>query len=146
MNEWTEISTDLDVANNNIYGPPQDALKHAASPTNASAPLTIEWPSSNSHDQYHLYVHFSEIQELQANETREFNMVWNGKHYYGPLAPPKLNVLTVFSESSRTCGGGKCSVQFIRTNRSTLPPLLNAFEVFTVIHLPQSETDESYGM
>ncbi|CAN6841022.1 unnamed protein product [Brassica oleracea] len=143
MNEWTEISTDLDVANNNIYGPPQDALKHAASPTNASAPLTIEWPSSNSRDQYHLYVHFLEIQELQANETREFNMVWNGKHYYGPLAPPKLNVLTIFSRSSRTCGGGKCSVQFIRTNRSTLPPLLNAFEVFTVIQLSQSETDEN---
>ncbi|CDY60569.1 BnaA02g06940D [Brassica napus] len=122
--EWTQISTDLDVVHSNKYAPPKDALKYAATPTNASAPLTIEW-------------------NLEANETREFSMVWNGQHYYGPLVPLKLNLLTIFNKSPRTCNGGKCSVQLIRTNRSTLPPLLNAFEVFTVIHLPQSETDES---
>uniref|UniRef100_M4DUV7 Protein kinase domain-containing protein n=1 Tax=Brassica campestris TaxID=3711 RepID=M4DUV7_BRACM len=111
--------------------------------TNASAPLTIEWSSANPDAQYHLYAHFAELQDLEANETREFSMVWNGQHYYGPLVPLKLNLLTIFNKSPRTCNGGKCNVQLIRTNRSTLPPLLNAFEVFTVIHLPQSETDES---
>ncbi|CAF1891079.1 unnamed protein product [Brassica napus] len=141
--EWTQISTDLDVVHSNKYAPPKDALKYAATPTNASAPLTIEWSSANPDAQYHLYAHFAELQDLEANETREFSMVWNGQHYYGPLVPLKLNLLTIFNKSPRTCNGGKCSVQLIRTNRSTLPPLLNAFEVFTVIHLPQSETDES---
>ncbi|WZY75481.1 hypothetical protein YC2023_021865 [Brassica napus] len=144
--EWTQISTDLDVVHSNKYAPPKDALRYAATPTNASAPLTIEWSSANPDAQYHLYAHFAELQDLEANETREFSMVWNGQHYYGPLVPLKLNLLTIFNKSPRTCNGGKCSVQLIRTNRSTLPPLLNAFEVFTVIHLPQSETDESDGM
>ena len=143
--EWTQISTDLDVVHSNKYAPPKDALRYAATPTNASAPLTIEWSSANPDAQYHLYAHFAELQDLEANETREFSMVWNGQHYYGPLVPLKLNLLTIFNKSPRTCNGGKCSVQLIRTNRSTLPPLLNAFEVFTVIQLSQSETDENDG-
>ncbi|WZY75486.1 hypothetical protein YC2023_021870 [Brassica napus] len=141
--EWTNISTTLDVKNDNKYAPPKDALKNAATPTNASAPLTIEWRLENPDDQYYLYTHFSEIQNLQAKQTREFNLVRNGQKSFGPLTPPKLGLTTIFSELPRTCDGGKCNVQLIRTNRSTLPPLLNAYEVYTVIQFPQSETDES---
>ncbi|CDY65587.1 BnaAnng20660D [Brassica napus] len=141
--EWTNISTTLDVDIANKYDPPKDAQKNVATPANASAPLTIEWSSENPDAQYYLYSHFSEIQDLQANETREFNMNWNGKLYYASLTPLKLGTTTVSSHSPTTCNGGKCSVQLIRTNRSTLPPLLNAYEVYTVIQFPQSETDES---
>ncbi|CAG7879815.1 hypothetical protein BRARA_C01077 [Brassica rapa] len=143
MKEWTQISTSLNVNNSNRYVPPQVALKNAATPTNASAPLTIEWSSEKADDQYYLYSHFAEIQYLQTNETREFNMVWNENLYYGPLIPNKLQLTTIRSQSPTTCKGGKCSFQLIRTNRSTLPPLLNAFEIYTVIQFPQSETDES---
>lgn len=124
---------------------PKDVLKNAATPTNASAPLTIEWRPRNPDDQYYYYAHFAEIQDLQANQTREFNSFWNGELYHGPLTPPKLSVTTLFSKSPRTCDGGKCSVQLIRTNISTLPPLLNAYEVYTVIKFPQSETEETDG-
>ncbi|KAL9814878.1 putative transferase [Arabidopsis thaliana] len=48
MKEWTQISTDLEVKNDNKYVPPEDALKTAATPTNTSAPLKIEW--TNSHN------------------------------------------------------------------------------------------------
>ena len=146
MKEWTQISTSLNVNNSNRYVPPQVALKNAATPTNASAPLTIEWSSEKADDQYYLYSHFAEIQDLQTNETREFNMVWNENLYYGPLIPNKLQLTTIRSQSPTTCKGGKCSFQLIRTNRSTLPPLLNAIEVYTVIQFPQSETNEIDGM
>ncbi|KAL0729374.1 hypothetical protein Bca4012_025467 [Brassica carinata] len=141
--EWTQISTTFDVNNSNEYAPPKDALQYAATPANASAPLTIEWSSENLHDQYYLYAHFAELQDLQANEIREFNLVWNGQHLLGPVTPRKLDLVTVFSRSPRTCDGGKCILQLIRTNRSTHPPLLNAYELYTVIQFPQSETDES---
>ncbi|KAG7534849.1 Protein kinase domain [Arabidopsis thaliana x Arabidopsis arenosa] len=55
----------------------------------------------------------------------------------------KLGLHTISSRSPQTCDEGKCSFQLIRTNRSTLPPLLNALEVYRVIQFPQSETDES---
>ncbi|CAL9244271.1 unnamed protein product [Arabidopsis halleri] len=142
-NEWTHISTTLEVSNSNKYFPPKEALKTAATPTNSSAPLTMEWSSSNVDNQYYLYGHFAEIQELQTNDTREFNMIWNGQVISGPLIPPKFNIYTIFSLSPSTCVGGKCSFQLRRTNRSTLPPLLNAFEVYTVIQFPQIETNEN---
>ncbi|XP_013716591.2 probable LRR receptor-like serine/threonine-protein kinase At5g59680 isoform X2 [Brassica napus] len=143
-NEWTQIYTTLQVNNlNDVYVPPEAALTTAATPTNTNSPLMINWTSRNVDNQYYLYTHFAEIQELRTNDTREFNMTWNGEHYYGPLVPPKFNGITVFSRSGKSCKGGECSLQLKRTNRSTLPPLLNALEVYTVIHFPQSETNEN---
>uniref|UniRef100_A0A0D3ECU1 Protein kinase domain-containing protein n=1 Tax=Brassica oleracea var. oleracea TaxID=109376 RepID=A0A0D3ECU1_BRAOL len=86
-NEWTQISTTLQVEVNNLendYDPPNAALTSAAIPTNSNLPLMINWTSRR-----------------------------------------------------------ECSLQLIRTNRSTLPPLINAHEVYTVIHFPQSETNEN---
>ncbi|CAL9244280.1 unnamed protein product, partial [Arabidopsis halleri] len=143
--EWTQISTTSDVGNSNSYEPPKKALATAAIPTNASEPLTIEWTNSDNPDaQYYLYRHFAEIQDLQKNETREFNMVWNGEVMSSdPVIPDELKIYTILSVSPRTCNGGECKFQLKRTNRSTLPPLLNALEVYTVIQFPQSETNEN---
>ncbi|KAL9814880.1 putative transferase, protein kinase RLK-Pelle-LRR-I-1 family [Arabidopsis thaliana] len=143
--EWTQISTALRVYNKNGYDPPDDALKNAATPTNASAPLTIEWVSENLDDQYYFYAHYAEIQDLQANDTREFNFLLNGQKLYmpSPEVPKKLRLTTFEGMSPITCNGWECNLQLIRTKRSTLPPLLNALEVYTVIQFPQLETDES---
>ncbi|VVB16611.1 unnamed protein product [Arabis nemorensis] len=141
MKEWTQISTTLEVSNSNKYVPPKDVLATAATPTNSSAPLTIQWRSSNVNDQYYLYVHFAEIQELQTNSTREFNVVWDGETS-DPIIPTKFNIDTIYRRFPSTCKGGECNFQLRRTNRSILPPLLNALEVYTVTEFPQSETNE----
>ncbi|XP_019092968.1 PREDICTED: probable LRR receptor-like serine/threonine-protein kinase At5g59680 isoform X2 [Camelina sativa] len=142
--EWTQINTTSKVGNNNDYDPPKDALATAAIPTNASEPLTYEWSNSdNPNASYYLYAHFAEIQDLRANDTREFNILFNGQQYDGPLIPKKLEITTIVNSSPRTCDGRKCSFQLTRTDRSTLPPLLNALEVYTVIEFPHSETEES---
>nr|VDC86366.1 unnamed protein product [Brassica rapa] len=117
--EWTNISTTLDVNNSNKYVPPKDALIHAATPTDANAPLTIELPSGGS----------------------EFNISLNGEALSDPIIPKKLDITTVSSVG--TCQGMECILQLTRTNRSTLPPLINALEIFTSIRFPQSETDEN---
>ncbi|KAL0843537.1 hypothetical protein Bca101_016782 [Brassica carinata] len=140
---WTQLSTANNVDNSNSYRPPEIALKTAATPTNSSAPLTIRWTSENPDENYYYYAHFSETEDLQANETREFNVSFNGRQYYGPFVPRRGNINTILSTSPVTCDGGECRFQLIRTDRSTRPPLLNALEVYTVIQFPQSETDES---
>lgn len=142
--EWTQISTALDVNNSNKYVPPKDVLIHAATPTDANAPLTIELPSGGSGEEYYFYAHFAEIQDLQAKDTREFNISLNGEVLSDPIIPKKLDITTVSSVG--TCQGMECILQLTRTNRSTLSPLINALEIFTVIRFPQSETDENDGM
>ncbi|KAL0824134.1 hypothetical protein Bca101_047811 [Brassica carinata] len=139
--EWTQISTALDVNNSNKYVPPKDVLIHAATPTDANAPLTIELPSGGSGEEYYFYAHFAEIQDLQAKDTREFNISLNGEVLSDPIIPKKLDITTVSSVG--TCQGMECILQLTRTNRSTLSPLINALEIFTVIRFPQSETDEN---
>ena len=120
--------------------------QNAATPTNASEPLTIEWTSENPNDQYYMYEHLAEIQDLQANETREFAVFLNGHSFSDPVTPEKLEIITMASHTPRTCEGGKCSLQLTRTWRSTLPPLLNAYEIYRVIQFTQSETNEKDGM
>ncbi|KAF8094797.1 hypothetical protein N665_0352s0008 [Sinapis alba] len=127
--EWTQISTALEVNNSNKYVPPKDVLINAATVTDASAPLTIVLPSGGSGEEYYLYAHFVEIQDLQANDTREFNISLNGE----VLSDPILG----------TCQGRECILQLTRTSRSTLPPLINALEIYTSILFLQSETDEN---
>ncbi|CAH8280254.1 unnamed protein product [Arabidopsis lyrata] len=143
LKSWTEISTTLTVSNDNDYDPPKRALATAATPSNASAPLTLSWTPDNPGDEYYLYSHFAEIQDLQTNDTREFELFWNGAVISKPFIPSKLAVDTHLDISPRTCKGGKCIYQLIKTARSTLPPLLNALEVYTVIQFPQSETNEN---
>lgn len=143
---WTQISTNLEVSNGNNYNPPKKALATAATPSNASAPLTISWTSDNPDDQYYLYSHFAEIQDLQINDTREFDFLWNGAVTVKAFVPSKLVVDTFLNKFPETCKGGKCSYQLIKTPRSTLPPLLNALEIYKVIQFPLSETNEIDGM
>ncbi|XP_010426071.1 PREDICTED: probable LRR receptor-like serine/threonine-protein kinase MEE39 isoform X1 [Camelina sativa] len=142
--EWTLISTTANVSNKNHYDPPQAALKQAAAPTNLDAPLMMIWSLENPDDQIYLYMHFSEIQVLKANDTREFDFVLNGETINtGVISPKSLEITTRLTTNPRQCKGGICRMQLIKTQRSTLPPLLNAFEVYSVLQLPQSQTTES---
>lgn len=117
----------------------------AAIPSNLSAPLTVSWTPEKHGDQYYLYSHFAEIQDLHANDTREFDVLWNGAVTVEAFVPSKLLIDTFMNKSPETCDGGKCSYQLIKTSKSTLPPLLNALEIYAVIQFAQSETDENDG-
>ncbi|XP_024011594.1 probable LRR receptor-like serine/threonine-protein kinase PAM74 isoform X2 [Eutrema salsugineum] len=143
LTSWTQISTTLQVSNDNSYAPPKITLSTAATPSNASAPLTISWTPDNPGDQYYLYSHFAEVQDLQANGTREFDLLWNGAVTTEAFVPSKLVLDTFLNTSPLNCEEEKCIYQLIKTSRSTLPPLLNALEIYTVIQFPQSETNEN---
>ncbi|CAA0384668.1 unnamed protein product [Arabidopsis thaliana] len=141
--EWKKISTTLGVNSSTGFLPPLKALMTAASPANASAPLAIPGVLDFPSDKLYLFLHFSEIQVLKANETREFEIFWNKKLVYNAYSPVYLQTKTIRNPSPVTCERGECILEMIKTERSTLPPLLNAVEVFTVVEFPQPETDAS---
>lgn len=145
--EWTHTNTTLNVIDSTEgYDPPQDILRTGAMPTNASDPMTITWNLDTATDQVYGYIYIAEITEVQANETREFEMVANDKVHFDPFSPTKFEAQVLFNNVPLTCEGGFCRVQLIKTPRSTLPPLMNAFEIFTVIEFPQAETYQDDGM
>lgn len=140
------MTTNLQLNISNDYDLPQRVMNTAATPIDASTttmeiPWTLEPPTS----QFYLFLHFAELQSQQANETREFSVMMNGNVTLESYSPKYLNKQTVYSRAPKQCDGGKCLLQLVKTSRSTLPPLINAIEAFTVIDFSQLETKGDEG-
>ncbi|XP_010507237.1 PREDICTED: putative receptor-like protein kinase At3g46340 [Camelina sativa] len=143
--DWKEISTSLTVNTSDSFRLPQNAIKTAATSANASEPLIdIEFPES-ANDKVYIYLHFSEVHALKANETREFDISLNGESIKDSYKPLYLQSETLSNPSPVICTGQKCIVKLTRSGKSTHPPLLNAIEGFAVADFLQSETDENDG-
>ncbi|XP_010481036.2 PREDICTED: receptor-like protein kinase At3g21340 [Camelina sativa] len=142
--EWTLVTTTLNVNTTNGFDLPQGAMASAATRENDNGTWEFPWSLKDSTTRFHIYLHFAEIETLLANETREFNVFLNGKLFYGPYSPTSLSIGTMSTqpESTLTCKGGSCLLQLVKTTKSTLPPLINAIELFTVVEFPQSETNQ----
>ncbi|XP_028195801.1 probable LRR receptor-like serine/threonine-protein kinase At1g05700 [Glycine soja] len=116
-------------------------MSTAATPINASAPFQFYWGPDNVDDKFYIYMHFSEVEILAENETRTFNIFMNGKLFYGPLTPGYLTTNTIYAKSALT-GATRYLFSLAKTGTSTLPPIINAMEIYKVIDFPQSETEQ----
>ncbi|ESQ30470.1 hypothetical protein EUTSA_v10012134mg, partial [Eutrema salsugineum] len=139
----TSLSTDLPVDTSNSYNVPQLAAKSAMIPENASQNLNLEWTLDDITAQSYIYMHFAEIQNLEANETREFDITYNGGlRWFTFFSPPKLSITTVYNPRPVSSPNGKFNFTFAMTGNSTLPPLINGLEIYKVLDFPQLETDQ----
>ncbi|XP_024006200.1 probable LRR receptor-like serine/threonine-protein kinase At1g51860 isoform X2 [Eutrema salsugineum] len=142
-NETMSISTDLPIGTNNFYDVPQAVMKTAAIPANASKPWYLWWTLDDVSAQSYVYMHFAEIQNLKANDIREFNITYNGGlSWYDYFRPPKLSISTIFHSIPVNSPDGKYNFTFTMTGNSTLPPLINALEIYTVVDITQLGTDK----
>ncbi|CAA7036747.1 unnamed protein product [Microthlaspi erraticum] len=142
--EWKKISTAVKGNNTGSFNLPETIVTTAATPANASEPLTYTEYLDTPRDKIFYFLHFSEVQVLKANETREFNISWNGKIISENYRPVYLQPKTFYNAYPVTCeDDGECVLELKKTQRSTLPPLLNAIEVYVVVDSPQSETNEN---
>ncbi|XP_022714519.1 LRR receptor-like serine/threonine-protein kinase IOS1 [Durio zibethinus] len=141
-NDWTLVTTSYTViAGSNLYQPPSLAMRTACTPVNSSQSLVFSIdPSSVPNAEFYLYMHFAEVQHLQANESRKFNIFYNGQFWFGPIIPSYLASTTFSTRSALT--GGNYQFSIYRTADSTLPPILNAIEIYTVKLFLQYETFE----
>ena len=143
---WSQISTNQTVNVNNDYQPPEIAMVTASVPTDPDAPMNISLVGVDSTVQFYVFMHFAEIQELKSNETREFNIMYNDKHIYGPFRPLNFTTSSVFTSNEVGAdANGKYTFSLQRTGNATLPPLLNGMEVYLVNLLPEQETDGKEG-
>ncbi|KAK7294289.1 hypothetical protein RJT34_17176 [Clitoria ternatea] len=140
---WTQLSTSLSPGDltQNAYNLPAVVMSTAATPVNASAPFEFYWNSDSVNDQYYIYMNFSEVEKLASNETRSFNFYLNGKFFYGPLIPGYQIVSTIYSRSPMT-GARSYLFSLSKALLSTLPPIINAVEIFKVMDFSQSETEQ----
>jgi hypothetical protein len=79
-------------------------MNSAGIPANASEPLEFFIDAQDTTLKFYVYMHFTEIVKLEANQSRHFNISLNGK-YWSDLTPSYLYTTKVFSPSALT--GGK---------------------------------------
>lgn len=146
-NETMSLSTDLPVdTSSNSYNVPQNVAKSAIIPKKATHPLNIWWDLHNINAQSYIYMHFAEIQNLKPNEIREFDITYNGDQVWESyFRPHNLSITTIFSPTALSSPDGLFNFTFTMTKNSTLPPLINALEVYTVVENLLLETYQDEG-
>ncbi|CAJ1955356.1 unnamed protein product [Sphenostylis stenocarpa] len=140
--DWKQISASIaaDSFDQNHYKPPEIVLSTAVTPVNATAPLVISWEPQNPTELYYVYMHFTEIEVLPKNQTREFNITQNGKPWYQNLSPMHQSINTIYSRSG--INGEKIEYSLEKTKNSSLPPIINAIEIYKVINFHQTDTHQ----
>lgn len=110
----------------------------------ASTVKEIRWNTKNS-SQYYVFMHFAEVVELQPNQSRVFNITHNGNFFYGPLIPSYLSTLTV-SNGDPLDAANLHLFSFISTDNASLPPIINALEVYYVKDIIELKANQGDGM
>lgn len=130
------------------FGPfdlPNRVMRTAIAPDNTSNPLKFTWEPRNATDQFLIYLHFSEVQTLQRNQFREFDIYLNGNLWSNRSIRPYNRTFTSVWSDQPEKPASKYEILIQKTKRSTLPPILNAMELYKVKHFLQSQTDDQDG-
>ncbi|KAE9621399.1 putative transferase [Lupinus albus] len=144
LEQWTQVnSTSLSNYNlyQNDYKPPAIVMSTAATPLDSNAAFEFYWDSYNVNFQYKLYMHFNEVQKLKPNETRSFNINLNGEFWHGPIVPTYEKTNTTYTVLTLN-GNKRYDFSLSKTETSTLPPIINAIEIYIVKDLSQPETEQ----
>ena len=121
-------------------------MSTAVTPANGSAPLVISWEPEDETEEFYMYMHFTEIQVLTTNQTRQFNIRRNGESgwWFQNFSPLYHNVTTLYTPSA--ISGKVITYSLERTKNSTLPPIINAIEIYKVIDLQKPQTLQGDGI
>ncbi|CAL4898566.1 unnamed protein product [Urochloa decumbens] len=147
---WTNLTTSatVDVSSITSFDKPTMILESASTPVNATR-MDFTWssdPSINSDDTPYLFMlYFAELQRVSSYAMRRFdilvdNVTWNGSQHYIPKYLSAEVVKTVVK------GPGQHDFSLVATPDSTLPPILNAFEIYSVKTMNGVMTNDADGL
>ncbi|XP_047043818.1 probable LRR receptor-like serine/threonine-protein kinase At1g05700 [Lolium rigidum] len=137
--EWLEIATPLKVQHydNDNFDVPSAVMQTAVTPINASKPIEYSWdaePSAkNPAPGYMCILHFSELQLLPPGAARQFYVNINGILALDNGFTPDYLYSDPVHSTRAFDGFHQYTVSLNATPNSTLPPVLNAIEIFSVL-------------
>ncbi|XP_062090959.1 probable LRR receptor-like serine/threonine-protein kinase At4g29180 [Humulus lupulus] len=128
---WDSITTSEEVNNyENGYRVPLEVIMTAARPRNDSETLELKWSATDFSSEFYVFMCFAELEKLGRNQSRKFDVTWNGSPLFGPLVPRYLYATVV--SNSKALVGKEHQISIRKTKDSTRPPILNAFEIYMV--------------
>ncbi|XP_064974724.1 putative leucine-rich repeat receptor-like protein kinase At2g19210 [Musa acuminata AAA Group] len=138
---WTSISTNLTVKNyaKDQFEAPSAVMQTAAVPVNASM-LEFSWDFVGSGapvNEFYANLHFS---ELLPNTSRAFDVYINDDKWFANYTPPYLMSGAIYS-TTPLYPSLRYNWALNSSGLSTLPPILNALEVYTPMFFKNTPTD-----
>ncbi|XP_056855063.1 probable LRR receptor-like serine/threonine-protein kinase At4g29180 [Raphanus sativus] len=136
---WSSIKTTgyIDVFQSG-YSPPDEVIKTAASPKSEEEPMELSWTSDDPNARFYAYLYFAELEKLEKKESRKMEIWWNGSPFTEETFISPFEYSTTLSASRSFTSDHLISLK--KTEDSTLPPMLNAIEIFTVQSLDEFST------
>uniref|UniRef100_K3ZDJ2 non-specific serine/threonine protein kinase n=1 Tax=Setaria italica TaxID=4555 RepID=K3ZDJ2_SETIT len=144
---WTNITTsnDVDVSNITSFDKPSPILRSAVTPVNGTR-IDFSWISDsaldNDNSTYLLLLYFAELQRVPSNALRQFDIVvdnaaGNGSQSFTP------KYLSAELVKRMVQGSGQHTVSLVATPEATLPPILNALEIYSVKLMTETATNDA---
>ncbi|KAM0879082.1 hypothetical protein ACQ4PT_034427 [Festuca glaucescens] len=149
---WAEITTTQKVRNldNDLFGVPSTVLQTAVMPLNASKSVWLLWDSEPTpkYDRdptpgYIIILHFAELEVLPRNAVRELNVLLDDKPWFTTGFTPGY-LYGTFAYNTIAFTNNRRHIYMldvVASSNATLPPYLNAAEVFSVFPTTNLGTD-----
>ncbi|KAJ4768531.1 Leucine-rich repeat protein kinase family protein [Rhynchospora pubera] len=141
---WTEITTTSHIQNlpNDLFEVPSAVLQTAVIPVNSSE-IQFFWEVDpvDKDPSYMANLHISELMQLTANQKREFNITLNDAMWYNSSFSPDYLYSDAIYGLRPFHGSQRYNVSLTATANSTLPPILNAVELFIVLPVSAIPSD-----
>lgn len=110
--------------------PPQAVMQNAITASTASQSIALGTNFPTEKVPIYITMYFSEVTELDSTQKRAFQFRINNKPDSDTIVPPYGKVTELYV--SNMSASSNTSFSLVATADSTLPPLINAMEVFTV--------------
>lgn len=110
--------------------PPLLALKNAITATTPTGKIELVTGFPPVQISAYINMYFSEVAQLSLGESRSFQILFNDEPLFdSPTTPPSDTYLEIYASGNFS---SKTTLLLAPTDDSSLPPLINAMEVFQV--------------
>ncbi|KAJ8755868.1 hypothetical protein K2173_024413 [Erythroxylum novogranatense] len=141
-NDWALVNSSMlhigIQENNDNNKVPVEVFRTAAVPGINRSSLSYSYTSSYTWYDLYVNLYFLEIQKILPGQRRKFKVTINGDDY-GAFTLENSKPLTIRSNKSR----GVVNFTINPTQDSTLPPILNAFEILRELNLTKPTTNQA---
>ncbi|XP_052166863.1 probable LRR receptor-like serine/threonine-protein kinase At1g51810 [Oryza glaberrima] len=127
---WGYLNSKRNIQPESITEVPSAVLQKAVQVAGNGRMLNITWEDNTPDLQVTVFLHFADFQKSQP---RQFNIYFNSYDKPYLYSPSYLAAGVVYSPSWYGESDGEFNVTLVATAKSVLPPMLNAFEIYTPI-------------
>jgi hypothetical protein len=134
---------------NDGFEVPSKVMQTAITPRNASWNIQFSWDPEprpgDSSPGYIAIMYFAELDNLSSNEARQIFISLNGKRWYSSAFSPEYLFTNAMFDEEPYRGYSQYEISISAAANSTLPPIVNAVEVYSVINTTNVGTDAQDG-